>query len=104
MENRYGGGDVGGSTFMLGLLTGAAIGAGLALLFAPKTGSETRRQLSEQAGNWRDAATKTYRRASQTAGDLADRGRDFYNRASDAVSRAAQDVRDAGDELQRPTT
>jgi gas vesicle protein len=31
--------------FLEGLLTGAAIGAGFALLFAPQKGSETREQL-----------------------------------------------------------
>ena len=37
-----------GTTF-LALLTGAAIGAGLGLLYAPDSGDETRRRLSEKA-------------------------------------------------------
>lgn len=37
-------------TFMTGeFLLGAAVGAGLALLFAPAAGSDTRRQISEAA-------------------------------------------------------
>jgi gas vesicle protein len=37
-----------GGGFMLGMLTGAFVGAGLALLFAPKAGNEMRAQLGEQ--------------------------------------------------------
>ena len=41
----------GGGSFVMGLLTGTVLGAGLGMLFAPKAGSELRGQLSEQAGN-----------------------------------------------------
>ena len=41
----------GGGSFVMGLLTGTVLGAGLGMLFAPKAGSELRNQLSEQAGN-----------------------------------------------------
>ena len=41
----------GGGSFVMGLLTGTVLGAGLGMLFAPKSGSELRSQLSEQAGN-----------------------------------------------------
>jgi len=94
MANAYEGynGSEGGGSFVLGLLAGAAIGAGLALLFAPKTGSDFRRQLSEQAGNWRETASKTYRRAADTASDLADRGRDLADRGRDIYNQAADTV------------
>ena len=48
-DNRTRGG--GGGSFVMGLLTGTVLGAGLGMLFAPKAGSELRNQLSEQAGN-----------------------------------------------------
>ena len=41
----------GGGSFVMGLLTGTVLGAGLGMLFAPKSGSELRNQLSEQAGH-----------------------------------------------------
>ena len=37
----------GGGSFVMGLLTGTVLGAGLGILFAPKAGSELRNQLSE---------------------------------------------------------
>ena len=56
----------GGSSFVMGLLTGTVLGAGLGMLFAPKPGSEMRNQLSEQANNLANTASEGYRRASET--------------------------------------
>ena len=69
----------GGGSFVMGLLTGTVLGAGLGMLFAPKSGSELRGQLSEQAGKVANQASEQYRRASETASDLADRGREMYD-------------------------
>src|SRR5579872_7061474 len=81
-----------GSSFVMGLLTGTVLGAGLGMLFAPKSGSELRSQLSEQAGNLRDTASDGYRRASEVASDWADKGRDMYDKAKDAVARGADEA------------
>jgi gas vesicle protein len=62
-ENEGGG----GGSFVMGLLTGTVLGAGLGMLFAPKAGSELRNQLSEQAGNLANAASEGYRRVHDTA-------------------------------------
>ena len=35
----------GGGSFVMGLLTGTVLGAGLGMLFAPKAGTELRNQL-----------------------------------------------------------
>ena len=98
-ENEGGG----GGSFVIGLLTGTVLGAGLGMLFAPKSGSELRGKISEQAGNLADTASEGYRRASETAGDLANRGRDIYDKARGAVSKGAEEaqryVRDATSEM-----
>jgi gas vesicle protein len=52
--------------FLLGALAGALVGAGVALLMAPKTGAETRRGISSGFNTARDAASRRYR-------DLADK-------------------------------
>jgi len=95
--------DNGGGSFVMGLLTGTVLGAGLGMLFAPKPGSEIRNQLSEQANNLANTASEGYRRASETAGDLANRGRDMYDKARGAVSKGAEEaqryVRDATTEM-----
>jgi len=88
LEYREGG----GGSFVLGLLTGTVLGAGLGMLFAPKAGSELRSQLSEQAGNVANQASEGYRRASETAGQWAEKGKDVYSKASDAVTKGAQEA------------
>ena len=71
----------GGGSFLMGLLAGTVLGAGLGMLFAPKTGSELRSQIGEQAGRLRSTATDTYQQASEKVSQIVDRGRDAYDRA-----------------------
>jgi gas vesicle protein len=82
----------GGGSFVMGLLTGTVLGAGLGMLFAPKSGSELRNQLSEQAGNLANTASEGYRRATEAAGDWADRGREMYDKARDAAARGVDEA------------
>ena len=89
----------GGGSFVMGLLTGTVLGAGLGMLFAPKAGSELRNQVAEQAGNLANTASEGYKRASEAAGSWAEKGRETYDKARDAVNRGADEaqryVRDA---------
>jgi gas vesicle protein len=84
------------SSFVIGLLTGTVLGAGLGMLFAPKAGSELRNQLSQQAGNLANQASEGYRRASNTAGEWAEKGREMgrevYDRTREAVSRGSEEA------------
>jgi gas vesicle protein len=56
-------------------LTGAAIGAGLSILFAPKTGVELRSQIGQHVGDLADTVSRSCRRISVAAGQLAECGR-----------------------------
>lgn len=76
----------GGGSFLMGLLAGTVLGAGLGMLFAPRSGSEMRHQLSEQAGRLRATANDTYTQATEKVGHLVDRGRVAYDRARNSVS------------------
>ncbi len=76
----------GGSSFLMGLLAGTVLGAGLGMLFAPKAGSETRKQLSDQANRLRSTANETYTQASDKVGQIIDRGREAYTRARGAAA------------------
>lgn len=95
----------GGGSFVMGLLTGTVLGAGLGMLFAPKAGSELRNQITEQAGNLANTASEGYRKATDVAGDWADRGRDMYDKARDAVAKGADEaqryVRDTASKIGR---
>jgi gas vesicle protein len=82
----------GGGSFVMGLLTGTVLGAGLGMLFAPKAGSDLRNQISEQAGTLANQASEGVRKVTDSAGDWADRGRDLYGKAKDAVARGADEA------------
>src|SRR5437588_11709659 len=84
-----------GSSFVMGLLTGTVLGAGLGMLFAPKAGSELRNQIGEQAGNIANTASDGYRRATEQAGQWADRGRDIAGQWADKGKDAYGQARDA---------
>ena len=79
----------GGGSFVMGLLTGTVLGAGLGMLFAPRAGSELRNQLAEQAGTLATNAQEGYRRASETAQDsirrASETAQDGYRRASETA-------------------
>ena len=83
----------GGAGFMMGLLTGTVLGAGLGILLAPKAGAELRGAIGEQARNIGSKAQEQYRRASDSAGQWAEKGRGFVDRARDAVARGAEEAR-----------
>ncbi len=55
----------GALNFLMGVLVGAALGAGVALLMAPQSGKRTRRQLMKGISSARESA-------GQRFGDLAD--------------------------------
>jgi len=96
----------GGGSFVMGLLTGTVLGAGLGILFAPKSGSELRNQLSEQANNLANQASEGVRKVTENAGDWADRGREMYDKAKGAVAKGADEAqryaRDAASTMTAP--
>lgn len=65
--------------FAVGLVLGALIGAGMALLFAPQSGEDTRRLL-------RRRAKRLARDAREGYDDLKDKARELRERARDAIS------------------
>jgi gas vesicle protein len=91
--DRYDMEDRGGSGFLLGLVAGTVLGAGLGMLLAPKAGTELRGNISEQAKNFGTKASEQYRRASESAGEWAEKGRGLVEKAKGAVNRGAEEAR-----------
>jgi gas vesicle protein len=81
--------EEGGGSFLMGLLAGTILGAGLGMLFAPKSGSELRSQIGDQASRLRDKANDTYSQAGDKVSQMVDRGREAYDRARSSVSNMA---------------
>lgn len=78
-----------GSGFFLGLICGMAIGAMLALLFAPQSGEETRAQLAAQSDNPNMAGLGSIDTIVQQVrsryNEAFAQGRDAYERAKEEV-------------------
>lgn len=85
--------EEGGGSFLMGLLAGTVLGAGLGMLFAPKSGSELRSQLgsqiADQTGRLREVADQTYNQATDKVSQMVDRGREAYDRARSSVGNLA---------------
>jgi len=71
-------------------LIGLAVGAGIALLFAPRSGQATRRDIKRRA-------MRVRRAAEQVATDVADTVTDSYNDARRKVEEKLDAARDAVD-------
>ncbi len=74
------------------LLIGAGIGATLALLFAPKKGSELRGDIADYTKRGVDAANQGAKRLGERAGEIYESGRE---RATEAYGTAKDKVGDA---------
>lgn len=85
--------DSGSSKFSF-FLVGLGIRALVDILFAPKSGEETREFLSSKADEGRDYAQKKARELRERADDVIQRGKDLVNKQKDAISSAV----DAGRE------
>jgi gas vesicle protein len=97
-ENEGGG----GGSFLIGLLAGTVLGAGLGMLFAPRAGSELRSQLSDHAGHLANSASEKYRRASETAGEWAGKSRTALDKAREAVAKGAEEAQRYAREARGP--
>lgn len=78
-----------GSTF-LALLTGAAIGAGLGMLYAPDSGEATRKKLGENARRTQDDLNRRYKETSSNLSQKAKKAKmDFEDRLEETLSSAS---------------
>jgi gas vesicle protein len=75
-------------------LVGLGIGALLGILFAPKSGEETRDYLSSRADEGREYAQRKARELRERAEDLIQRSKEIMAKQKDAISSAV----DAGKE------
>jgi gas vesicle protein len=73
-----------GATFAMGLICGALAGATLALLFAPKPGSDMRHQVADSAARMKRRASDAYDGAAHAVNRVAERGRRAYEAGRDA--------------------
>ena len=79
------------SVFLVGIGIGALVG----ILFAPKSGEDTREYLSSKADEGRDYAQKKARELRERAEDLIERSKEIMARQKDSVAAAVDAGKDA---------
>lgn len=102
--------DGNSSSVFMAFVVGAVAGAAVALLYAPATGEETRRKLSEKAAEGRERAEQLRRdgkefvaRQRQNAGaavddavgrgkEVVERGKEAFERGREAFDRARKET------------
>ncbi len=82
------------SNSLLYLIAGGAIGAGLALLFAPKSGREMRRDISEVTNSSLEKTRETVDKIRENASGYYETTKDKANELYNAVATKAEAVAD----------
>lgn len=83
------------SSGLLFFLAGMGIGAILAVLFAPKSGEETREYIAEKAGEGRDYVSAKGRELRKEAEELVERSKDLVAKQKEVLSAALEAGRQA---------
>jgi len=85
-----------------GIVTAAAVGAVIGLLFAPDEGNNTRKKIKKKtnslASDLIDALEKSKEKVSSAAGDIKDKGLKYKD---EAVDTAEKYVDDANEEIEK---
>jgi gas vesicle protein len=82
-----------GTSRLAWFLTGVVIGATVAVLYAPKSGKDTRHFLSEKTQQGKDAVTETSKDVVEASKEMFDRGRKLVEDAADLFDRGRKLVR-----------
>jgi len=83
------------SSFLLGL----GVGVGIGMLFAPKSGQETRELIKNKAGEGTDYLKQQSATITKSASEWVDKGKDALGRQKDNISDAVE----AGKQAYRDT-
>ena len=79
-----------GSSRIAWFVTGAMIGAAIAILYAPRSGKDTRQYISDKG---RDALGETGRNFIESAREMFERGRQLVDDAADLFERGRKLVK-----------
>lgn len=75
---------------MANFFLGLGIGVGLGILFAPKSGDETRDLLMSKAGEGKDYLKRQTQTWKDSASDIIDKGKEAINRQKDSLAEAVE--------------
>jgi gas vesicle protein len=92
--------DRSGGGFFMGIVTGSLLGGALAVLFAPKPGSDMRRDLADGAGELGQAAKERWEDVTAAASSAVEKGREAYGQARASAQEAAAQVGKSADNIE----
>jgi gas vesicle protein len=81
-------------------VAGAAVGAAVALLYAPQTGTETRKLIKDKSKEGADAVAETSRDMYERGRELYEKGRRLADEAVDLLERGKEIVEKATSTVQ----
>jgi gas vesicle protein len=82
-------------TSLVTFLLGVAVGATVAILYAPASGEETRKQISDKASELKDKAGEIKEQVAQRATEWKDRAAHMINRAEERGAELADSAADS---------
>lgn len=93
--------------YIRGLVTGVLIGAGAALLLAPKRGEELREELAQNAAEWTagpggtlaDRAQELKDRATELSHTVAQKAQEYKAKGQDAAAEVAENASDVVEDV-----
>jgi gas vesicle protein len=93
LEDQMGNTPEESSSTLAWFLTGAIIGAAIAILYAPNSGKDTREFLAEKTQQGKVAVTEASLDVVEASKDMFDRGRKLVEDAADLFERGRKLVR-----------
>ncbi len=82
------------ATLFTGLLIGGLVGAGVAILTAPRSGEETRSMIRQKSIELKDRAASSLEETRTKAGEIKQRGQAALSEQASGVKQAIQGMRE----------
>jgi gas vesicle protein len=82
-------------TVLLSFFMGGIIGAGVALLVAPRTGEETRKMIKDMAEEAKEKAESYYEQAKEKASSYVEKGKDLIDKEKNIITKAVETGKEA---------
>ena len=80
---------------LLSFLLGGVVGAGLALLFAPQSGRETRQKIKDLADDVKEKSAEYVNQAKEKAASLVEEGKGYYDEKKSILKSAVEAGKEA---------
>ena len=80
---------------LLSFLLGGVVGAGLALLFAPQSGRETRQKIKDLSDDVKEKSAEYVNQAKEKATSLVEEGKGYYDEKKSIMKSAVEAGKEA---------